>query len=1524
MPKKRSDDRPRIRRLICGVETLECRRLLTVEVEPNNTMATATVFPAGNTIEGRVRGSQDVDYFKTTLAQGAEFIIETANIRDALFEPTLPPPLELVDSAGIIVASSGDGRDLKYVAPRAGDYFVRMSSTSSFGTFTENYAMQSRINSFAGTGEFEPNNAIAQATSLSPNARFRGDLTSSETIDMYSIVLNAGEVVVVDFSGPAAANPGVQLLNASGSVLGSGLTGVGLATRVTTGGTYYLQVQANSAGVNVGQYVGVVNRYGHATVTAENGDTLDNNTLFSFNALDFSQVVGSLDSIDDVDVFRLNVTNFAKLDFSLQAPGYDPISTQSKLLSLYDQYGQLIYWSDNGNLSANRSDAISPGTYFITVSATNSSGLGAYGLHANALYWFANQRDVPLNFFDFTKQQTIHVRYNWINGFNQPQAIPYLLGSYMSRMNAFDVKTTTIMPAAGPERISTGVGDFGVMDGSLGWGEGWYGQRQPTGDSASTVSGNFTSISYDAWQLMNHEAGHASGLSHQRSPISTMAYVESTEYYQVGDAYSFVGTDYRRPGNAKQNIRNYLDWAMQAGSQVVEIEPNDTSVGAQDLNENMREMIADLRPSPAIAAGTAPHQTLVADFNGDGFRDCVVASSGDDTIRLYFGNGTGNLTLRSTVRVNDLRWWEESLTIGDLNRDGRPDIAYVSGSTNTLGMLLTNSDGTLGTPTSIATLTEPLAVAAADMNKDGRLDLVVGQVPGRIATYMGNGDGTFNTPITVNTSLFPHSLAVADFNGDGWLDVACTNDPGNDMNVLHNDRTGKLTLVNTLPVGAVARAITTADFNGDGKPDLAAQARDSDYAMIYINSGNGLFSPGVATLGHRDAEYMTSGDINRDGNPDVLIGGFSTALIALLGDGTGKFGRPVTLEGGDSEFSVAIADLNNDSFNDVVSTAWVANTATVFLSQPNDPSNDRIVVSGQIDSATDVDRYSISVKAGEAYTFDIESAEFQYTLNARLRVFDSSGNLVATSSDAIDRDSGLNSVDPYLVQTFATAQTIVVEVSGSRGSAGKYRLKVRPQSSYAADTPHVLATVPDNGATRDTTNQIFFFLDSQIDPASISSGSISVVGQSSGPRTGKLTFQPLESALTWTADSPLPVDTYTVTLSGNASQLRNFRGQAIDGNIASNFRFPTISGDGQPGGDYVTRFTINAADAQPTTVTSKVYTRDPYQRGQFNLWFSDDLQADATTSAQYTARGAGPDGLFSTADDRILPLDVVFDKIRNQQLPFIELFTRGIPDPDVYRIEATIKDAAGFVINLAETIAVGVTVPDTQLFLDAALTQTGLTGSYVNSNLRGATAAADWRNTQTISGTRVDPNIGFSTNSWGQRSEVGLTNGTDANWDNFSAQWDGWIKIVTPGTRLQLRSDDSSRMWVDVNNDGTFQSTELLDNNFGVGQSLTAGMLSGPLAVGGYRIRVQYEEGGFDNRLYLEMITVDKPGEDDGFGHGPSVIGTSFVPGQTLSTLTNNIDVVFSGAIQTSTLTPQNFKLRYSPNPAFFDGNDTF
>lgn len=98
-----------------------------------------------------------------------------------------------------------------------------------------------------------------------------------------------------------------------------------------------------------------------------------------------------------------------------------------------------------------------------------------------------------------------------------------------------------------------------------------------------------------------------------------------------------------------------------------------------------------------------------------------------------------------------------------------------------------------------------------------------------------------------------------------------------------------------------------------------------------------------------------------------------------------------------------------------------------------------------------------------------------------------------------------------------------------------------------------------------------------------------------------------------------------------------------------------------------------------------------------------------------------------------------------------------------------------------------------ELFADAACTVAGMTGSYVNANLRGYAPQDDWRQSQTVAGQRVDATLDFEESSWGSRSEVGLTHGTDADWDWFSVQWDGYVRITSP-MGLATRSDDSNRM----------------------------------------------------------------------------------------------------------------------------------
>jgi hypothetical protein len=198
--------------------------------------------------------------------------------------------------------------------------------------------------------------------------------------------------------------------------------------------------------------------------------------------------------------------------------------------------------------------------------------------------------------------------------------------------------------------------------------------------------------------------------------------------------------------------------------------------------------------------------------------------------------------------------------------------------------------------------------------------------------------------------------------------------------------------------------------------------------------------------------------------------------------------------------------------------------------------------------------------------------------------------------------------------------------------------------------------------------------------------------------------------------------------------------------------------------------------------------------------------------------------------------------------------------PGTYRIRIQYEEGNG---DNSFTIT-GVELPF-QLFTTAARTTPGLTASFVAKSLRSTTAQADWRTSQTITGTRVDEYPVFKVNGWGSLTSVGLTaNGTDANWDNFSVQWDGFITNSLP-IKLGTVSDDASRIWIDVNTNGAFgtASPEYFNNGFGGGgQGATEGAISGVLQPGLYAIRIQYEDGGGDDSFVLAgvpQLQIDAP-----------------------------------------------------------------
>ncbi|MEO8428922.1 MAG: PA14 domain-containing protein, partial [Verrucomicrobiota bacterium] len=244
----------------------------------------------------------------------------------------------------------------------------------------------------------------------------------------------------------------------------------------------------------------------------------------------------------------------------------------------------------------------------------------------------------------------------------------------------------------------------------------------------------------------------------------------------------------------------------------------------------------------------------------------------------------------------------------------------------------------------------------------------------------------------------------------------------------------------------------------------------------------------------------------------------------------------------------------------------------------------------------------------------------------------------------------------------------------------------------------------------------------------------------------------------------------------------------------------------------------------------------PGQRLYYDAW---DADFDAISARLVSPSGVSMN-INGNADSDVGPFTLAEDGVYS-----LVLNGNGATTGD-YRFRLIdVEQPPAKPLTLDTTIGVGlVFVPASAL---------NLTGSYVNKSLRDYAAKDDWRTSQTIAGTRSDTNLNFPSDGWGQRGPVGITGGTDVNWQNFSVQWDGQITITVDGTHLYTRSDDGSRMSIDLNNDGVFEDSgpEFINNNWGNAQGATTGPASVALTPGTYRVRIQYEQGAGAAEMYL-------------------------------------------------------------------------
>lgn len=283
--------------------------------------------------------------------------------------------------------------------------------------------------------------------------------------------------------------------------------------------------------------------------------------------------------------------------------------------------------------------------------------------------------------------------------------------------------------------------------------------------------------------------------------------------------------------------------------------------------------------SPLLAKGTAMGAVASGDLDGDGIVDLVMSSawwnsSGNTETGLVTRLGRGDGTF-AEAQVHPSTFTRGRITLGDLDGDGHLDVVTsegtVSPSATTVSVFLGQGGGTLGARTDLATGSGPFDVLLADLDGDGDLDLIVGNVVARtISVLLGHGDGTFAPKVDLSSTH--ERLALGDMDGDGVLDLVHTANGGS-FGVRRGvgDGTFEATVGRGSGVSGPAGGLVLVDLDLDGHLDVAATNRDQQTLMVHLGSGGGVFEPArVFGAGSAPVDLGT-GDVDGDGLADLVV-----------------------------------------------------------------------------------------------------------------------------------------------------------------------------------------------------------------------------------------------------------------------------------------------------------------------------------------------------------------------------------------------------------------------------------------------------------------------------------------------------------------------------------------------------------------------------------------------------------------------------------------------------------------------------
>jgi hypothetical protein len=304
--------------------------------------------------------------------------------------------------------------------------------------------------------------------------------------------------------------------------------------------------------------------------------------------------------------------------------------------------------------------------------------------------------------------------------------------------------------------------------------------------------------------------------------------------------------------------------------------------------------------------GPDPWALAAGDLSGTGHVDLVATSpstmpgvpdSGQISILLHDPSHPGAFLAVQNLATGG---GGDAVAIGDVTGDGHADIVVADGSISDANAFLfvqsATSPGTFAAAVALSLGANQGAndVTIHDMDADGRNDIVLAVSDNNVAILYDNGAGGFNAPVLIPAGINPQGVAVADVDGDGRFDIVATNagyspfggSGGASVTVLRQIVAGSFAATSvTVPDGAVQSVI--ADLDHDGLPDIGVLSfpfrgfnTPSQVSILRQSAGSpGSFSLTATYNGPLSSSFIAAGDINGDGYTDLVVNNPVSVLL---------------------------------------------------------------------------------------------------------------------------------------------------------------------------------------------------------------------------------------------------------------------------------------------------------------------------------------------------------------------------------------------------------------------------------------------------------------------------------------------------------------------------------------------------------------------------------------------------------------------------------------------------------------------